>query len=343
MPDAPLTLLGWRFRLLLLLVGGAIFATLIRQVGLAEVLANALSVGGMFLPILGVYGLMLLCNAWAWYLALAAEVRRPPYWHLVALTTGGAALNYVTPMINAGGEPFRIAGLASWIGPQRATGSVILIRLLNTLALVITWMLALALALLLLPLHGWTRWAAAGALGLCGALSLLVLAGHRTGLLERILDLLHRTPLLGRFTPRLERWRGRLSDMDRQITEFYHTSPRHFFEALAIEVLARSLFLTEYYLIGLGLGLGMDYPTAYLIGGIASLVQNVVFLIPYELGVKEGTLYFLFALAGMTGEQGLYTAVVIRARDLAWVAIGLLVVGVVPHEERADGAGGSPR
>lgn len=315
-----------------MLVGGGIFFVLVRRVGLAELLSNAASVGWVFLPILGVYGLMLLCNAWAWHLSLSSEVRRPGYWHLLALTTGGAALNYVTPLINAGGEPFRIAGLAPWIGAQRATGSVILIRLLNTLALIITWILALLLALFLLPLHGAPLWIAVTALAVSGALSLAVLAGHRRGLLTPVLDLVQRTPLLGRLAPRLERWRGTLEEMDRQIADFYHASPRRFFQALGIEIVARSLFLTEYYLIGLGLGLAMDYPTAYLIGGIASLVQNVVFLIPYELGVKEGTLYFLFTLAGMTGEQGLYTAVVIRARDLAWVGIGLLVVGLIPQE-----------
>ncbi|HEX5005195.1 MAG TPA: lysylphosphatidylglycerol synthase transmembrane domain-containing protein [Gemmatimonadales bacterium] len=327
--------LGWPLRLALFGVGGTIFVVLVRRVGLGELVSNAASIGWVFLPVLAVYGLMLLCNAWAWHLSLAAEARRPPFGHLLALTTAGAALNYVTPMINAGGEPYRIAGLAPWIGPQRATASVILIRLLNTLALIITWVLALALALLLLPLAGAPRWVAVGALALSAGLGLVVLAGHRRGLLTPILDLVVALPLIGRATRRLERWRATLAEMDRQIIEFYHLSPRRFFQALGIEVVARTLFLSEYYLIGLGLGIAIDFPTAYLIGGIASLVQNVVFLIPYELGVKEGTLYYLFALAGMTGEQGLYTALVIRARDLAWVGLGLLVMGLVPHDRPA--------
>lgn len=309
---------------------------LVRRVGLGELVSNAASIGWVFLPVLAVYGLMLLCNAWAWQLSLAAEARRPPFGLLLSLTTAGAALNYVTPMINAGGEPYRIAGLAPWIGAQRATGSVILIRVLNTLALIITWILALVLALLLLPLDGAPLWIAVGALAVCASLGLVVLAGHRRGMLTPILDLLVALPLVGRLTRRLERWRGPLADMDRQIIEFYHASPRRFFQALGIEVVARTLFLSEYYLIGLGLGIAMDFPTAYLIGGIASLVQNVVFLIPYELGVKEGTLYYLFTLAGMTGDEGLYTALVIRARDLAWVGLGLLVMGLVPHHRPAS-------
>ena len=118
--------------------------------------------------------------------------------------------------------------------------------------------------------------------------------------------------------------------MDRQIADFYHRSPRRFLEALLVEYIARAMLMAEYYLVARGLGIPLTPVNAYLVGGLASLAQNIVFLIPYEVGVKEGVLFLLFRLVGLDPDAGLYTALVIRARDLAWIGIGLLLVGVVP-------------
>jgi len=327
-----------RFRLALLALGAGMLWLLVRRVGVGVLLQNAASVGWMFIPILALYGAMLACNTLAWYLTLAGEPTRPPFLRLLSLTVSGSALNFVTPVINAGGEPYRVAGLVPWLGSRRAAGSVILIRMLNTLALILTWFTALVLALLLLPLHGVPLVGAVlGALVALG-LALLVFTGHQEGVLERLLDLLHRIPLLGRLSRRAEGFRGTLTEMDTQIAEFYHRSPRRFFQALAVEYVARAMLMGEYYLVGLGLGIPMSLTDAYLIGGLASLIQNIIFLIPYEVGVKEGALFLLFQLVGLDPVTGLYTAVVIRARDLAWIGVGLLLVGVVPHSSPDAGS-----
>jgi uncharacterized protein (TIRG00374 family) len=327
-----------RFRLVLLALGAAMLWVLVRRVGVGELLANAATVGWMFIPVLVLYGTMLVFNAFAWHLTLAGEAARPPFPTLLSLTVSGAALNFVTPVINAGGEPFRVAGLVPYLGSHRAAASVILIRMLNTLALILTWFTALVLALVLVPLHGVLLAGVLVAAAAALALSLLVFTGHQEGVLERLLDGLHRTPLLGRLGRRAEAWRGTLAEMDRQIAEFYHRSPRRFFQALAVEYVARAMLMGEYYLVGLGLGIPMSLTDAYLVGGLASLVQNIIFLIPYEVGVKEGALFLLFQLVGLDPTTGLATALVIRARDLAWIGIGLLLVGVVPHPSPEPGS-----
>src|SRR5437899_5102794 len=105
-------------------------------------------------------------------------------------------------------------------------------------------------------------------------LVLLLLTGHRRGGLERLLDLLHRIPLVDRVARRLEPKRATIAQMDEQITEFYHRRPRRFVQALALEYLSRSIFMIEYMLIALGVGLHMTFAQAYVIGGLSSLIQN---------------------------------------------------------------------
>jgi len=53
-----------------------------------------------------------------------------------------------------------------------------------------------------------------------------------------------------------------------------------------------------------------------------------MFMLPYELGAKEGSLYLLFRLVGVNPTLGVYAALVSRLRDLAWIGIGLVLIWV---------------
>src|SRR6266702_3236210 len=72
--------------------------------------------------------------------------------------------------------------------------------------------------------------------------------------------------------------------------------PDRLWQALLLEYLSRSIFMLEYVLIGLGVGLHITYLQAYAIGGLTSLIQNVIFIVPFEVGTKEGSLYLFFRL-----------------------------------------------
>src|SRR5207245_8299532 len=87
-----------------------------------------------------------------------------------------------------------------------------------------------------------------------------------------------------------------------------------------------AICIIGYVLIGLGVGFKMTYLQAYAIGGLTSLIQNVIFIVPFEVGTKEGSLYVLFRRVGGDPALGVYTAIVSRLRDLAWIAAGLRLV-----------------
>src|SRR2546428_13447979 len=100
---------------------------------------------------LSLYGLVYGCNARAWWLMMADEPGRPPFWRTYAITVSGFALNFVTPMVNVGGEPFKIAAASPWLGVRRAAGSVIAFQMLPTLGMVVSWLTAQALGPVALP------------------------------------------------------------------------------------------------------------------------------------------------------------------------------------------------
>ena len=320
-----------RLQLWLFLGGAAVFGYLIARIGVGQLVSDAARTGFMFVPIVLLYALVYACSARAWQLTMG-ETNRPSYWRTYALTVSAGALNFLTPLINAGGEPYRAAALAPWLGKRRAAGSVILHRMLHSFAYVLVWFTAIVLAFALLP-----REAPAIALVLlgCAGIALVAIIGlfisaHRSGMLERLLDWMNRIPLVRRLGALLEPNRTTLVELDQQITEFYHQSPGRFVQAILLEYLGRCVFMLEIVLIVASLGYRIGYWRAFTIGGLEAIAGNVLFLVPFELGAREGAFYLLFNLFGLDPLVGLYTSIVGRVRDLMWIAGGLLLVWTTP-------------
>ncbi len=306
-------------------VGAALFALLVHHVGVHRLIGDAARVGWMIVPVVGVYAVVYLTNARAWHVIMGGEPRRPPFWRTYAFTISGFSINSVTPMANAGGEPFKVAAVSSWLGTRRATGSVVLYVMVHALSHLLMWLSALLLALVVVHTVV-PAWVLLSVAALCGVLTLFLLSRHREGFLEALLDILHRVPLVRRLTGRLEAHRETLRRLDGQITAFYHESPRRFYEALALEYLGRCVSVLEFWLIAIGVGLHITYLQAFVIGAFTSMITNVLFLVPMELGAKEGGTYAVFAALALNPAIGLFVALVSRVRELAWIAIGLVLI-----------------
>src|SRR5207302_409975 len=168
------------------------FAGLVEGIGVGHRLGDAVRTGWLFVPIVLLYGVVCACNAGAWWLSMADEPSRPPFWRAYAITVASFSLNFVTPMVNVGGEPLKIAAVAPWLGLRRAAGSVVIYQILHTLGMLLSFLTAVVLGALLLPRNPAILASLALAFVVLAGLVLLLLTGHRRGGLERLLDLLHR-------------------------------------------------------------------------------------------------------------------------------------------------------
>src|SRR2546422_4354396 len=63
-------------------------------------------------------------------------IRRPPRSTLFPYTT------LFRSMVNVGGEPFKIAAVAPWLGVRRAAGSVVLYQMLHTFGMLLSFLTA---------------------------------------------------------------------------------------------------------------------------------------------------------------------------------------------------------
>jgi len=315
-----------RVRLALFLGGLALFLVVVRAAGGSELLVDARRTGWMIVPIVALYGLVHVLDAAAWHTILADEPARPAFRRTLATVVAGTAINYITPMVNAGGEPYKIAALAPWTGTSRATASVVLHTMVRTLGLLLLWLFAVGLGFVLLPYTVTWLLLLTAALFLVSALIVLLLAAHRGGVVARVIGWAGRVPGLRGLARRLDPHRDAILAMDRQIVAFYHQRPGRFRAAVAYEFLSRCVIALEFCLIGVSAGHAVGYLDAFVVSGLEGLVGNLLFIVPFELGTREGATLLLFQQLGYPTSLGLYAAVVGRARDLLWIAAGLLLI-----------------
>ncbi len=320
--------MGRKIRWLVFALALVLLVLLVRHVGVGTILGDARRVGRYLVPIVLVYLPVYLLNTVAWRMTMAGTGarQRPSYVRTLGYLVSGFALNYLTPVLALGGEPYRIAAIAPWLGRRRAVASIASYYLLHALANVLIWLTALVAALAIAPWPLPIR-------VLVGALTLVLLGatavvfrGLRRGVFEDVLGLGMRIPLVRRLVARAHHRRAAFARIDAHMAAFYAASPLRFFCALALEYLARALSMAEFWLIFLGLGARAGYPEAFIMGALTSLIMNVVFFVPMEIGTKEGALFVLAGALGLPFGVGLTTSLISRVRELAWTALGVAIV-----------------
>ena len=80
--------------------------------------------------------------------------------------------------------------------------------------------------------------------------------------------------------------------------------------------------LAEFWLIVYFLGMRLNLQE--LITAVTASRLAFLFPLPAGLGALEASLVFAFRILGLKGELGLSTAIVIRVRDIIFIAVGLL-------------------
>ena len=114
--------------------------------------------------------------------------------------------------------------------------------------------------------------------------------------------------------------------MDEVITSTYRNQRSKFFLSVLLEYVTRIAMGFEVYLILHGVGVEITPAAALLIYVAYSIIINIMFVIPMNLGVREGGLYLGLETLALPPVLGIYLGVVIRIREIFWILIGLLFI-----------------
>lgn len=328
-----------RVQLIFFAIGLAFFAWLIARTGPQTILTQLARTGWIFVPIVLVYGIVYVSNTIAWHV-IADASGKLSFRRAYAITVSSFAINYITPFVNLGGEPFKAAAAAPYLGSSASASSVVAFRIVHSLGQFIFWLLTLPIACALLP-HTPTVMTmlliAAGGL-VIGAFLLVLLLRARAvePVLSGIANRMASIPGIRRVARAIASRRTALAEVDAGLAELARERRGALATALGLEVAGRFIAMYEYFLIAHAVGASISYWAAVLIGGFSQLVLNIFFFIPFELGSREGGLYLIFQLLGLSPALGVSAAIITRLRELAWIAIGLLLIWVTGERHPAD-------
>jgi uncharacterized protein (TIRG00374 family) len=331
------------WRIALAMFGSVVLVLMVRAIGPAVLIDAMRQAGWIIVPILLVQFAVYALNAAAWRTTMRPDKTRPGYLSVLRISVTGFAMNFITPVVNAGGEPYRIAALAPWTGTARATGSVLLYVLIHAVSSILFWLSAIVATFLVLPLDRTLTIALIGtAVVLCGVLA-AVMSGHRDGVVQRVAKLLYKLRLR-----KLSKW---LADrhhgfevVDAEITRSWRENPARLAAAIGLDLVARYVGVLELILIAAAMGIPMTPLTAIVIAGFHAFAMNLFFFFPWEIGSREGTTYALSKAVGLPIEFAGLAAVLGRVREITWTGIGMALLwmeGSRPSEFRELPVAGS--
>jgi uncharacterized protein (TIRG00374 family) len=315
------SLRGIRFAMLA--AGSGVFAWLLWSLGFNVIYQNVMATGWWFLAILGAWCVTYSLNSCTLGLLLGPDRYRVGPLRILGTIVAGFAMNYATPVLHMGGEPFRIMVLSEWIERSRAAFATIAFKAFNTAGTVSHWLIGLVVFVCIAP----ARHRAAALVTLVVLVTLLAaifvsIARAERGVFAALMGFISRRPRLGRLQ-RLLAHETTLQQIDAHLGDLCETR-QAWLGAWMFEVLARIAATGEIFFILRALGYDIPFTTALCIDAASSLALNVLFFVPFDLGVREGGLYLILPVFGVPAEVGIYAGLVSRVRELLWIGVGLL-------------------
>jgi uncharacterized protein (TIRG00374 family) len=306
--------------------GLAIFIYLVSRFGVDQILSNISRSGWSLLYALLVWLVIYLLNTTAWKLLLDHEGKAISFTRLFMVTVSGFAIDTITPLVAIGGEPYKVKALADVFGSRKSLSAVLTYRMVHILGHMLTLLGGIAGALCFVPLPSSLVWVLIAVGIVVLFIVVLILSGLRYGVFHRITDILERLPFLKRLAERLRKHEEHFHEMDRVVTHVYQNKRRKFLLAVVLEVLCRAGMGIEVYLILHGTGVAISLMSALFLYVAYSIIINVVFFVPLNLGVREGGLYFGLESLALPPVLGIYLGIMIRIREFVWILLGLLMI-----------------
>ena len=272
---------------------------------------------------LAIYTVHVVC----YYVILGRDGKKVPAFSMFKICFSGFALNSVTPAGLVGGEPYRIMALKKYCSIEKASSSTLTFSLFYIVGHVTIWFTG-AVVYFALGLYGDTVIDVLLIITALGTTAFLFafFISKRRGLVRPFMAFLTKIPFLKKpmkrvYDKNLDSYR----EIDANIKAFRATRAR-FWTVFFLQYFSRVLECVEYFLIFLYLGQEINVFGGILILTMASLIGNIMFLIPMQAGSREGGMALSLAFLGISSGYGVQGGLIFRARDFICIIIGISLI-----------------
>ncbi len=309
-------------RLGLLAAGLGAFGWYVGRSGIQEAFGAFASLGVLAPLVLLPYFLVYVVDAVGWRLTFTGRipVGFAVFWRIRWI---GEAMNNVIPSAYVGGEALKVYLLRQrGVDPTIATTAAVVSKSAQTLAQLIFICAAAAIFLQIAPDVPWLRKSLSGVLGGgLAALGVLFWIQQR-GVFATVRQI---TGLFG-WKPRwLESRRKKLEETDATITGFYRHQRGRFLASAGTYLTGWLLDSTEIYLVSRLLGQPVTVAQALVLEAFVGVAKVMGMWVPGSMGVQEGGILLIGRTAGLPEPLCIAYAVLRRAREIVFVAVGWIL------------------
>ncbi len=279
----------------------------------------------LFLALLALWLLIYIVHAISYYIILGKDGKKINFFSMLKICISGFALNDVTPAGLVGGEPYRIMELKRFCPIEKASSSTLTFSLFYVIGHLLAWVASVIVYLALgCPGDTYTTILLCVAGFVCFAVTIVFYFSKRKGLVYPFMSLLAKIPFIKKPIKKLnDKNATRFTEIDNNIKEF--RTKKRFWAVLGLQFLSRMLEAMEYLLIFFYLGQSVTPIEAILIFGTASLIANIVFLIPMQAGTREVGLLMGLSFVGL-GSFLAPASIIYRVRTLFCIGLGVILV-----------------
>jgi uncharacterized protein (TIRG00374 family) len=305
---------------LFLILGAVLVGVLVYRIGTRPVLETLAKLAWwQFIVVCLPYALIMAVDTLGWRFAFARD--RAPFLPLYGARLAGEALNVVTALGSVGGEAVKTWLVRRHVSYEESIPATVIAKTTITMAQALFLLVGIAVAWSVLDV---------GSVVLRGMLWLLVVEVLAVGgfVGAQVFGLVARGG-------RLLRTFGVLKDtayantLDKALRTYYLTQWRRLALSVGFHLLGWLLGAVESFIMLWALDVDVPLLTATMIEALGSGVRFATFLVPANLGAFEGANAAAFEALGLGAGVGLAFSFVRRARQIVWVVLGLVVMGVM--------------
>lgn len=328
---------------LLFLCGIVIIGVMIYKLGWQEILTDIRKTGWWIVPIIASRLLMYPLNTLSWRAVTCyskQDREKVSYLRMFRITISGYAINYITPVMALGGEPYRIMAMKEDLGVKRATSSVLTYAMMHILSHFVFWIIGFLLLFAYffyneIEINLFRR-----IILICGAVFILIsivavgfiVKAYKNGVVMLFFKLLRKIPLAGKYIDRkmTPSFVQSVQEVDAQFKELFNEHRKAFYISMFYETSSRILSCVEVLLVlwaVVGVGT-FDIFGAIIITTLTSLIANIVFIFPMQVGIREGGLSAALACIGPYGKIGVFVGMILRISELVWIIIGMGMIKI---------------
>lgn len=315
------------------IIGVIVLGIMIYKIGIEVIWSNIKQVGWWFVPILSLWIIVYIINTLSFCVILRdgdPNTEKLGFMQLFKITVSGNAINHITPFGLMGGEPYKIIVLQPVLGIEKATSSVLLSTMMRFVAHFIYWIISIPLLFFLVPVVSDSVEIAIIISG--GMTFLLLLWAYRVytrGGVNRALMIAGRLPFIGkRIRAYRKQHQSKIEHMDTLIADLYQNRKKDFITSLLLEFSTRFIICIEVIFMMKAIGDPITYGQSVLIESIQSLIANLFFFMPMQLGAREGGFAAVFGILSMPVALGVFVSLCNRIREIFWVLAGVLLIKV---------------